>query len=507
MTDDSLKCLFDRVVAVNLDRRTDRWLRFQTALRCARWPFGPVARVSAVDGQATGCPPWWSQGRGAWGCMMSHARVLESALADGVESLLVLEDDATFLPRFSLYAAQFVRHLPDDWDGLMLGGQHLQAPISVNDYVCRVTNGNRTHAYAARGEFIRTLYAQILDAPGYLSNPRHHVDHRMGALHATGKHHVYAPTQWIVGQGATRSDVGRDSGERYWLDTRTYPKTPHVGGDVCLFSTYLNPSPATELVREYAKRTDRTFDLFVGWHSWQNTGKRVAAIRRAQLVLIWGGQEPGNDWTVHVARRYGVPVLYLGWSAILEGGIHVDRAGDSDRSLLCGDLSWVTPDDLERLRSLRSKCAAPKGPDADPFILVPLQSDRQAVLHFDARWRRIADFVRWVESEFPDREIVLSPDVEYPDEDVLSGRSHLDSERSFRELAMAAERVVGINSPRLLQAAFLGRPAAAHGACPMKVHEDGDARDRLLAATLAQECALDADAFNRVIERALDRLE
>ncbi|WP_172683368.1 glycosyltransferase family 25 protein, partial [Verrucomicrobium spinosum] len=35
---------------------------------------------------------------GAWGCLLSHARVLAEAIADGIENVLILEDDVVFQP-------------------------------------------------------------------------------------------------------------------------------------------------------------------------------------------------------------------------------------------------------------------------------------------------------------------------------------------------------------------------------------------------------------------------
>lgn len=209
-----------RALCVNLARRRDRWNQFVRTC-----PIQGVERFVAVDGRKVRPPMWWTQGGGAWGCLLSHIRILEQALADGFERtggvLLVLEDDALFPPDFAERAERFVRALPADWDQVYLGGQHrglrIKPPARVNDEVIRPYMVNRTQAYAVRGRFILTLYRHLCDWPTHARSPRHHLDHRMELLHASGRHNVYAPTHWIVGQAGGRSDIsGRVAQDRFW---------------------------------------------------------------------------------------------------------------------------------------------------------------------------------------------------------------------------------------------------------------------------------------------------
>jgi len=205
---------------INLDRRPDRWEAFERAC-----PMPGVERFPAIDGRRVRPPTWWKQGGGAWGCMLSHIRILEQALMDGMdqrgEVLLVLEDDALFPDDFDERTARFLESLPTDWDQLYLGGQHrglrAKPPQRINAEVVRPHMVNRTQAYAARGRFIRTLYQHLCDWPDHTRHPRHHVDHRMELLHKSGEFNIYAPTQWIIGQAGGRSDIcGRITQDRYW---------------------------------------------------------------------------------------------------------------------------------------------------------------------------------------------------------------------------------------------------------------------------------------------------
>ena len=213
----NLKTFFDRVVCINLDRRPDRWTRFIEQPAVADWPFAPIERFTAIDGQRVPPPAWWKAGPGAWGIHQSHVEILARALQDGVKSLLILEDDAAFAQPFTERVESFLAKVPDDWDALLLGGQHIKPAQPVREGVDRVVNGNRTHAHALRGAFIKEVYQHLCNYPEHAQAPGMHVDHRLGLLHESGRYHVYAPDPWLVGQADGFSDIARKRfGLRFW---------------------------------------------------------------------------------------------------------------------------------------------------------------------------------------------------------------------------------------------------------------------------------------------------
>lgn len=237
--------MFDRVYCINLDRRPDRWRRFQAGLP-QPWPFAPVERVAAVDGHAVrppgwyGAPPpnlnhpprdnWRAMTVGGWGCMRSHLRVWEDCLTAGVDSVLLFEDDAAFVPDFVDRVGSFLDAVPDDWDQIYLGGQHLECekgrlPVAVNSQVIRGHNVNRTHAYAIRGEAMRAIYHQL---SGQWQGHRvqdYHLDHIFGALH--GEWRAYCPRRWMVGQAMGPSDVwGRQVSTLFWNEFGIQEREP-----------------------------------------------------------------------------------------------------------------------------------------------------------------------------------------------------------------------------------------------------------------------------------------
>jgi len=196
--------MFDRVVVINLARRPDRLQRFWSLL--GQWPFKTPQRVEAVDGAAVCVPGGWDKGPGAWGCLLSHRAVLDSAIADNVSTLLVLEDDAYPVKNFTSLATRFLQNVPDDWDGLMLGAEHLLPPTPITFGVVRCQAANRSHAYAVRGKFMNVL------SQFWRNTTNDHCDIVISSLMRHFK--LYAPDPLLIGQDAGQSDV---TGRKEWL--------------------------------------------------------------------------------------------------------------------------------------------------------------------------------------------------------------------------------------------------------------------------------------------------
>jgi hypothetical protein len=209
---------FERVYCVNLDRRPDRWKRFAEAMP-ADWPFPHPTRVAAIDGKLVRHPAHWRAGGGAWGCFRSHLRLIEACINEGVRSVLLLEDDATFAGDFTPRVLDWLRKVPADWECLYLGGQHLKVkthqPVELLPGVWQPFNVNRTHAWALQGSGLTAVYAHLV-AAGW--HPKHHIDHRLGVWHQQRKARIYCPGEWLVGQAADRSNIsGRAfATDRFW---------------------------------------------------------------------------------------------------------------------------------------------------------------------------------------------------------------------------------------------------------------------------------------------------
>jgi GR25 family glycosyltransferase involved in LPS biosynthesis len=131
---------FDRVVVINLDRRTDRMERLGAQLDELGIEY---ERFSAVDGKELGIDPIVAG-------TMSHVAVMKKYPK---ENILILEDDALFVNNFQERFDEVMPTLPGDWDVLYLGALITQGtgevrPVNKDWARQVVTTGS--HAYCIK---------------------------------------------------------------------------------------------------------------------------------------------------------------------------------------------------------------------------------------------------------------------------------------------------------------------------------------------------------------------
>ena len=195
-----------RCVVLNLKRRPDRLALAEAQL--TKWhPDWPDPQIiEAVDGWGNpACPPEYrNRMKGAWGCKMSHLRVLKAAIDDGLDNLLVLEDDLLLDDDFAEKADRFFGSVPQDWEICFLGGQNIRRPKKIGNGIVRINKLCRTHCYVARRPAILRLYEF------WSTLKRGHIDNKLSEqIHA---YLAYAPERFIVGQGGCKSDIGLSPG-------------------------------------------------------------------------------------------------------------------------------------------------------------------------------------------------------------------------------------------------------------------------------------------------------
>lgn len=220
---------FEKVYAITLPRRQDRWEEFEKRLP-TDWPFKKPEKFEAIDGGLATRPSWWNGGPGGWGCYRSHIRIIEDCLNNGVESVLIMEDDAVCVDNFYLKVNEFWKQLPNDWEMVYLGGQHIQEnlglPQKINDWVYKPFNVNRCHCYGFRGRHM--LEKAYLHLHNYFDwKVPHHIDHQLGELHKILAKGCYTPREWLVAQSDGQSDIcGKDLEYRLFpgAEETIYPK-------------------------------------------------------------------------------------------------------------------------------------------------------------------------------------------------------------------------------------------------------------------------------------------
>ena len=149
---------FDRVVVINLDRRTDRMAILDPRLKELGIEY---ERFSAIDAKAEGIS-------GQDANRFSNLAILETV---GTDKVLILEDDANFLPGFQEKFDIYIEHLPEDWDILYLGALLARTTgktIPVNEYWHRQVVSTGTQAYCINPKKIDFFIEEIKKWDGYI---------------------------------------------------------------------------------------------------------------------------------------------------------------------------------------------------------------------------------------------------------------------------------------------------------------------------------------------------
>jgi len=195
-----------RCYVVNLTRRTDRLESFLRALPVP-WMLPSIQVFEAIDGDLVQPPGWWHHKacrQGAWGCYRSHLTVLEQCLNEGIERVIIFEDDITLKDNFNQRIVEFLEDLPEDTEMFYLGGHHHHVPPKpVSKTIDRVTFTLGTYAYGfSSREGIEKAYKHLNEAHLY---ENHHIDWQYAQF--AHRVNVYCPVDWLVQHEGGYSDV------------------------------------------------------------------------------------------------------------------------------------------------------------------------------------------------------------------------------------------------------------------------------------------------------------
>jgi GR25 family glycosyltransferase involved in LPS biosynthesis len=134
---------FDKIYCINLDRRTDRWEECQKIFS----KHGlEVERFSAIDGSKENYGlgyPYDNELAGA----ISHTKVIEKARELKLKNVLILEDDVDFIGDLEKLFTEFIKETPQNWDGLLFGGNHVGGGMMVTKNLMKVNRSYALHSY------------------------------------------------------------------------------------------------------------------------------------------------------------------------------------------------------------------------------------------------------------------------------------------------------------------------------------------------------------------------
>lgn len=114
---------------------------------------------------------------GAIGCSMSHLKLLQEAVKNNLEHILIVEDDITFLDPelFKTQINKFFELHQNNWDVILLGGNNMPPYKNIDETCIQVTRCQTTTGYLVNGHYIKILMKNVkMGLTNLLNRPAEH---------------------------------------------------------------------------------------------------------------------------------------------------------------------------------------------------------------------------------------------------------------------------------------------------------------------------------------------
>lgn len=134
---------------INLEHRVDRKVHVENEL--TKIGLHNFQRFNAIK-----------MNDGAIGCSMSHLKLLQNALSNNSDHILIVEDDISFLNP-ELFKIQLNKFLESNlkWDVILFAGNNMPPYESKNDYCIKVSRCQTTTGYLVNGHYIKILLNNV----------------------------------------------------------------------------------------------------------------------------------------------------------------------------------------------------------------------------------------------------------------------------------------------------------------------------------------------------------
>jgi GR25 family glycosyltransferase involved in LPS biosynthesis len=150
----SINTFVDKIFIINLDDKSSRYLFLKKQLD----ELGIVyERFQAIGGNSIDLGKFKSLKNGELGCLLSHISVLKIAEKNKLKSILILEDDAEFCENFHTKFEKYIKQVPEDWDMIYLGANHIEIPKLIRRNVLRIIKSYTSHAIIIRNSVFKEI--------------------------------------------------------------------------------------------------------------------------------------------------------------------------------------------------------------------------------------------------------------------------------------------------------------------------------------------------------------
>lgn len=162
----TITCLADikNTFYINLEHRTDRNVHVTEQL--TNLGLEDFKRFNAIK-----------MDNGAIGCSMSHLKILQNAVDNNLDHVLIVEDDITFLnpELFKTNFETFLQRKGNDWDVILFAGNNMPPYDPIDDVCIKVKRCQTTTGYLVNGHYIKKLMTNVkMGLTRLICNPGQH---------------------------------------------------------------------------------------------------------------------------------------------------------------------------------------------------------------------------------------------------------------------------------------------------------------------------------------------
>jgi glycosyl transferase, family 25 len=196
---------FDAIAYINLKHRKDRNSHILKEL--CRLKVNN-AKIKRFEGN-------YIPFNGHLGCVLSHIDVVQWAIEEKLNNILILEDDCYFIDdiEFLNSTIEYFFKIVKKWDVFLFGGFYEKIEKSEYPYINRIKQSYRSHCYAINKNYFENLKNNFLTSSDLLKNCDLHFDVMNFALDRNWlslqeKDLWYASNILLAAQLADYSDIG-----------------------------------------------------------------------------------------------------------------------------------------------------------------------------------------------------------------------------------------------------------------------------------------------------------
>jgi len=146
-----INCLDDitNIVYINLEHRVDRKQHVEEQLLNMRLKGERFNAIKTTNG--------------AIGCSMSHLKILQNAINNNLDHIMIIEDDITFTEPdlFKHQINKFFELHGNKWDVILLAGNNFPPYKQIDDTCIKVSRCQTTTGYIVNGHYIKVLAQNI----------------------------------------------------------------------------------------------------------------------------------------------------------------------------------------------------------------------------------------------------------------------------------------------------------------------------------------------------------